>query len=126
MSIDVSGADEVYLVVTATPTEYARIVWDQMNYTIYRCPYMVEVTKPGPFEWYEPVGVHYSRAQKISNFDVDIYPVKDGIVRLNTVMAPDAWMFLEITDIKGRLLWRGGIFRTHATLPVSSGSIYVW
>ncbi|MBN1308613.1 MAG: hypothetical protein JXA18_11885 [Chitinispirillaceae bacterium] len=43
LTFDVSGASSVYLVVTATPTVYARIVWDQMYYTIYRYPYMLEI-----------------------------------------------------------------------------------
>ena len=34
---------QVWLVVVATPTEYQRIVWDQMYYTIYRYPWVVEI-----------------------------------------------------------------------------------
>lgn len=34
---------ELWLVVTATPTEYARIRWDQPYYTLYRYPWMVEI-----------------------------------------------------------------------------------
>lgn len=34
---------QVWLVVVATPTEYHRISWDQMYYTIYRYPWMVEI-----------------------------------------------------------------------------------
>lgn len=33
----------VWLVVTATPSEYARIRWDQPYYTLYRYPWMVEI-----------------------------------------------------------------------------------
>ena len=34
---------DVWLVVVATPAEYHRIVWDQMYYTLYRYPWMVEI-----------------------------------------------------------------------------------
>ncbi len=34
---------QVWLVVAATPSEYQRIFWDQMYYTIYRYPWMVEI-----------------------------------------------------------------------------------
>lgn len=34
---------QLWLVVIATPTEYQRISWDQIYYTIYRYPWMVEI-----------------------------------------------------------------------------------
>jgi carbonic anhydrase/acetyltransferase-like protein (isoleucine patch superfamily) len=34
---------QLWLVVVATPAEYQRISWDQMYYTIYRYPWMVEI-----------------------------------------------------------------------------------
>lgn len=34
---------ELWLVVVATPTEYQRIEWDQMYYTIYRYPWTAEI-----------------------------------------------------------------------------------
>ena len=34
---------QLWLVVVATPTEYQRISWDQMYYTLYRYPWMVEI-----------------------------------------------------------------------------------
>ncbi len=34
---------ELWLVVTATPSEYQRIEWDQMYYTLYRFPWTVEI-----------------------------------------------------------------------------------
>jgi len=34
---------QLWLVVVATPAEYQRISWDQMYYTIYRFPWMVEI-----------------------------------------------------------------------------------
>lgn len=34
---------ELWLVVVATPTKYHMISWDQMYYTIYRYPWMVEI-----------------------------------------------------------------------------------
>jgi hypothetical protein len=52
-----SGEDQVWLVVVATPTEYHRIQWDQMYYTIYRYPWTAEIlggtprgSAPGPLE----------------------------------------------------------------------------
>ncbi len=39
---------EIWLAVTATPTEYHSILWDQMYYTIYRYPWMVEITGGHP------------------------------------------------------------------------------
>jgi hypothetical protein len=47
-----SGDTAVYLVVTATPSVYSKIIWDQLYYTIYRYPYMVELTgaKPQGFQ----------------------------------------------------------------------------
>ncbi|NLP01565.1 MAG: avirulence protein [Fibrobacter sp.] len=56
LTFDISGATEVYLVVTATPTVYTRILWDQMYYTIYRYPWMVEITGAKP-QGFEPVTV---------------------------------------------------------------------
>lgn len=45
----------VWLVVTATPSEYARIRWDQPYYTLYRYPWMINIqggvprgSAPGP------------------------------------------------------------------------------
>ena len=43
------GEKEVWLAVTATPTEYQRIEWDQMYYTIYRYPWMVEIKGGNPW-----------------------------------------------------------------------------
>jgi hypothetical protein len=34
---------QLWLVVVATPSEYQRIAWDQMYYSIYRFPWMVEI-----------------------------------------------------------------------------------
>jgi len=34
---------QLWLVVVGTPAEYQRILWDQMYYTIYRYPWMVEI-----------------------------------------------------------------------------------
>ncbi|MCL2183285.1 MAG: DUF6055 domain-containing protein, partial [Chitinispirillia bacterium] len=53
VSIDMkSGEAQLYLVVAATPTVHHRISWDQFDYTIYRFPYMVEVSgaKPEGFQ----------------------------------------------------------------------------
>ncbi len=47
-----NGETQVYLVVAATPTVHHRISWDQFYYTVYRFPYMVEITgaKPEGFQ----------------------------------------------------------------------------
>jgi hypothetical protein len=47
-----NGETELYLVVAATPTVHQKIKWDQFYYTIYRYPYMVEITgaKPEGFQ----------------------------------------------------------------------------
>ncbi|MCL2283287.1 MAG: DUF6055 domain-containing protein, partial [Fibromonadales bacterium] len=47
-----SGETQLYLVVAATPTANHQIKWDQYYYTIYRFPYMVEITgaKPEGFQ----------------------------------------------------------------------------
>ena len=47
-----NGETQVYLVVAATPTIHHRISWDQFYYTVYRFPYMVEITgaKPEGFQ----------------------------------------------------------------------------
>lgn len=43
MNFQVLSSDKaVYMVVVATPSVYTRIFWDQMYYTLYRYPYMVE------------------------------------------------------------------------------------
>lgn len=39
---------DLWLVVVATPAEYQRISWDQMYYSIYRYPWMVEITGGKP------------------------------------------------------------------------------
>jgi len=49
-----SGEDQVYLVVAATPTKHHKISWDQFYYTIYRFPYMVEITGAKP-EGFQPI-----------------------------------------------------------------------
>lgn len=56
LEFDITGATEVYLVVTAAPSVYAPIVWDQMYYTIYRYPWMVEITGAKP-QGFDPVTV---------------------------------------------------------------------
>ena len=38
-----SNEKELWLVVVGTPAEYQRITWDQMYYTIYRFPWIVEI-----------------------------------------------------------------------------------
>jgi hypothetical protein len=54
LTFDITGATEVYLVVAATPKVYSQIIWDQMYYTIYRYPWMVEITGAKP-QGFEPV-----------------------------------------------------------------------
>jgi hypothetical protein len=46
--------EQVYLVVAATPTKHHKISWDQFYYTIYRFPYMVEITGAKP-EGFQPI-----------------------------------------------------------------------
>jgi uncharacterized protein DUF6055 len=48
VSFCVSGGEALFLVVTATPSVQQKIVWDQLYPTIYRYPYMVEVTNASP------------------------------------------------------------------------------
>ncbi|MET0386872.1 MAG: DUF6055 domain-containing protein, partial [Polyangiales bacterium] len=44
LSFCTSDADEaLYLVVMATPSEVQKIMWDQMYYTIWRYPWMIEL-----------------------------------------------------------------------------------
>jgi len=40
---------QLWLVVAATPSEYQRIFWDQMYYTIYRFPWMVAIRGGHPY-----------------------------------------------------------------------------
>jgi hypothetical protein len=42
------GDTQLYLVVMATPQEVQKIVWDQMYYTLYRYPWMIEVSGAMP------------------------------------------------------------------------------
>jgi len=51
-----SGETQLYLVVAATPTVNHKIKWDQYYYTIYRFPYMVEITGAQP-EGFQPLAV---------------------------------------------------------------------
>lgn len=54
MNFDVLANDQaMYMVVMATPSVYTRIFWDQMYYTIYRYPWMVEFVNAKP-EGYQP------------------------------------------------------------------------
>jgi hypothetical protein len=39
---------QLYLVVTATPQTVQKIIWDQMYYSIYRYPWMIEVSGAAP------------------------------------------------------------------------------
>ena len=58
-----NGEKEVYLVVAATPTVNHKIKWEQVYYTIYRFPYMVEITgaKPEGFQTVtNPAGAPHS------------------------------------------------------------------
>lgn len=87
---------------------------------------VTEVTKPGPFEWYESVAAHYSSAERIRNFNVDILQSGNGSIRIMAGMLPGSKVQLEITDTKGRSLWHGPASGAQSNLPVSSGSIYVW
>jgi serine acetyltransferase len=44
LDFQVLGTDKaLYLVVMATPSQYTRIFWDQMYYTLYRYPYQIEL-----------------------------------------------------------------------------------
>jgi Family of unknown function (DUF6055) len=43
-----SGDTELWLVVVATPSTMHKILWDQMYYTIYRYPWMVELRGAWP------------------------------------------------------------------------------
>ncbi|HSQ42949.1 MAG TPA: DUF6055 domain-containing protein [Fibrobacteraceae bacterium] len=53
MTFDVKSTDlSLWMVVVATPSVYTHIFWDQMYYTIYRYPWMVEFTGAQP-EGYE-------------------------------------------------------------------------
>jgi carbonic anhydrase/acetyltransferase-like protein (isoleucine patch superfamily) len=47
-----NGETQLYLVVAATPKIHHKITWDQYFYTIYRFPYMVEISgaKPDGFQ----------------------------------------------------------------------------
>jgi hypothetical protein len=49
-----NGETQVYLVVAATPTIHHKISWDQFYYTVYRFPYMVEITGAKP-EGFQPL-----------------------------------------------------------------------
>jgi hypothetical protein len=49
-----NGEEQVYLVVAATPAKHHKISWDQFYYTIYRFPYMVEITGAKP-EGFQPI-----------------------------------------------------------------------
>ncbi|MDR2727686.1 MAG: DUF6055 domain-containing protein, partial [Chitinispirillales bacterium] len=53
ITIDVRSGETPYLVVAAAPTKYHKIKWDQFYYTIYRFPYMVEITGAKP-EGFQP------------------------------------------------------------------------
>ena len=48
-----SGDTELWLVVMATPSENQQIMWDQMYYTIYRYPWMVQLGGAMP-EGFQP------------------------------------------------------------------------
>jgi len=57
------GETQVYLVVAATPKIHHKINWDQFYYTVYRFPYMVEITgaKPEGFQTHTyPAGSRHS------------------------------------------------------------------
>lgn len=49
-----ASENQVWLVVVATPAEYHRIFWDQMYYTIYRYPWMVEIRGGHPEQSHLP------------------------------------------------------------------------
>jgi hypothetical protein len=55
-----SSDEEIWLTVTATPTSNHKIGWDQIYYTIYRYPYMVQIDGAYP-EGHQPNSPNPSR-----------------------------------------------------------------
>jgi hypothetical protein len=54
MTFEVTGDDtELFLAVVATPSEIHKVFWDQIHYTIYRYPWMVEIQGAWP-EGFQP------------------------------------------------------------------------
>jgi len=48
MSVQPTATEQVFLVVSATPTNRHLLIWDQFYYTIYRYPWMVQVDGAKP------------------------------------------------------------------------------
>ena len=55
-----NGETQLYLVVTAAPTQPHKIKWDQYHYATYRFPYMVQINgaKPEGFQTLSPSGTN--------------------------------------------------------------------
>jgi len=122
-----NGETQLYLVVAATPKIHHKITWDQYFYTIYRFPYMVEISgaKPDGF-------------QTISNPNGGAHSNGGGFVQSTATVASTAYVGpnARVTGtakvqnnarIEGRAVVSGGTVQNDAIVKdyakVSGGTI---
>jgi len=78
--------DEVWLTVTATPTEMQQISWDQMYYTIYRYPWAIEI-KGG-----KPEASHFPPVAESDKHSAKVHPNGGGWVDASAKVDPSAYV----------------------------------
>jgi len=109
-----SGETQLYLVVAAAPSVNHKIKWDQYYYTIYRFPYMVEITgaKPEGFQALDTAGMtRHSNGggwvERPANVDATAYVGRNARVTGGAQVRNSA-------RIEGRAVVRGGTVNSSA------------
>jgi len=124
-----SGETQLYLVVSAAPTQPHKIMWDQYHYTTYRFPYMVEINgaRPQGFQNESPSGTNTWRTHSNGGGQV----ASNVTVPATVFVGPQARVFGGTLSgnarIEGRAVVRGGTVRGNAIIrdhaSVRSGTV---
>ncbi|MCL2690242.1 MAG: polymer-forming cytoskeletal protein [Chitinispirillia bacterium] len=124
-----SGETQLYLVVTAAPTQPHKLRWDQYHYTTYRFPYMVQIdgAKPQGFQTESPSGTNTWRTHTNGGGQV----ASNVTVPATVFVGPHARVFggtlAGNARIEGRAVVRGGTVRGDAVVRdhavVRSGTV---
>jgi len=124
-----SGETQLYLVVTAAPTQPHKLRWDQYHYTSYRFPYMVQINGAKPEGFQGTSGVTWRTHPNGGGQIASTVPAAN--VSATAFIAPNARVFGGTVSgnarLEGRAVVRGGtvsgnaVIREHAS--VRSGTV---
>ena len=122
-----NGEVQLYLVVTAAPTQPHKLKWDQYHYATYRFPYMVEIDGAKPEGFQDPPSNITWRTHSNGNGAV----ASTVTVPATVFVGPDARIYGGTVSgsarIEGRAVVRGGTVRGNAIIrdhaSVRSGTV---